>query len=126
MVEVRFSGGCREFQVEWVIGGGGAGCVECELGALLRRLRGGVVTLALLAGRGLVVPGRVGAQRRGVVEAVLVVDAVGGVELRVLQPRDQALVLVAELAAHQRGLAHHHHVLQGGGEGEAGGVVLVV
>lgn len=85
------------------------------MGALLRRLRGGVVALALLAGWGLVVPGRVGAQRRGVVEAVLVVDAVGGVELRVLQPRDQALVLVAKLTAHQRGFAHHHHVLQGGG-----------
>lgn len=94
-------------------GGGGSVEVAGNLGegALLRRLRGGVVALALLAGGGLVVPGRVGAQRWRVVEAVLIVDAVGGVELRVLQPRDQALVFIPKLTSHQCGLTHHHHIL---------------
>lgn len=96
---------------------GGRGSVEVAgnlgEGALLRRLRGGVVALALLAGGGLVVPGRVGAQRWRIVEAVLVVDAVGGVKLRVLQPRDQALIFIPKLASHQCGLTHHHHILHG-------------
>jgi hypothetical protein len=39
------------------------------------------------------------------------VDAVRRVVLRVLQPRDQSLVLVAELATHQRRLTHHHYIL---------------
>ena len=108
----------------WLSGWGGWGlwevtegvCVEVAgLWALLRRLWGWVVTLALLAGGGLVVPGRVGAKRRRVVEAVLVVDAISCVKLRVLQPCDQTLVFVAELASHQRGLSHHHHILQGVG-----------
>lgn len=43
---------------------------------------------------------------------IIVVQRIGRIVLRVLQPRDQSLVLVAELAAHQRGFAHHHHVLQ--------------
>lgn len=81
-------------------------------GALLRCLRGGVVTLALLAGGGLVVPGGVGSQRWRVVEAVLVINPVGRVELRVLQSRDQALVFITKLPSHQRGLSHHHHILK--------------
>lgn len=32
--------------------------------------------------------------------------------LSVLQPGDEPLVLVAELPAHQRRLADHHHVLE--------------
>lgn len=108
----------------WLSGWGGWGlwevtegvCVEVAgLWALLRRLWGWVVALALLARGGLVVPGRVGAKRRRVVEAVLVVDAISCVKLRVLQPCDQTLVFVAELASHQRGLSHHHHILQGVG-----------
>ena len=35
-----------------------------------------------------------------------------GVVLRVLQPRDQPLVLLAEVAAHEARLPHDHHVLQ--------------
>lgn len=57
---------------------------------------------------------RVRARHRRVrVEAVVVVvQGVRGVVLRVLQPRDQSLVFISELAAHQRRFAHHHHVLR--------------
>jgi len=34
-----------------------------------------------------------------------------GLELLVLEARDEPLILVTELPAHQRGLPHHHHVL---------------
>lgn len=40
------------------------------------------------------------------------IQAVRRVVLRVLQPRDQPFVLVAEVAAHQRWFTHHHHVLR--------------
>jgi hypothetical protein len=38
--------------------------------------------------------------------------------LCVLQPRDEALVLVAELAAHERRLAYYHDVLKKTGREE--------
>lgn len=84
---------------------------------LLGWLRGGVVIFALLAGGGFAVPGAVGAQGRGTVETVLVVDAIGRIKLCVLQPRDEPLILVPELPSHQSGLSHHHHILQGTGRG---------
>lgn len=68
--------------------------------------------LAVLSGGGFAAPGGVVAQSRGAVEVVLVVQAVGGVVLRVLQTSDQTLILVTKLAAHQGRLAHHHHVLE--------------
>lgn len=40
------------------------------------------------------------------------VQAVGGVVLRVLQPRDHPLVLLAEVASHQRRFTDNHHVLE--------------
>lgn len=80
---------------------------------LLRRLGRRALRLAVLSGGGFAAPGGVVAQGRGAVEVVLVVQAVGGVVLRVLQAGDQTLILVAELAAHQGRLAHDHHVLDG-------------
>lgn len=78
---------------------------------LLGRL--GVVILALLTGGSLVVPGRMCPQCRRAVETVLILQAIRPIELRVLQPRDQTLVLVTKLPSHQCGLSHHHHVLKG-------------
>lgn len=79
---------------------------------LLRGLGRRALGLGVLGGGGLAAPGAVVAQSRGAVEVVLVVQAVGGVVLRVLQASDETLVLVPELAAHQGRLAHHHHVLE--------------
>lgn len=58
---------------------------------------------------------RVGASRHGRVgkSVVVVVEGVGRVVLRVLQPRDQSLIFVSEVAPHQGGLADNHHVLGG-------------
>lgn len=81
-------------------------------GALLRCLRRRIFRLALLTGGGLAVPGTIGAQCGRVVEAVLVINAIGSVELCVLQPRDKALILITKLSAHQGWLAHHHHILR--------------
>lgn len=86
---------------------------------LLRGLGRCALRLAVLGGGGFAAPGSVVAQSRGAVEVVLVVQAIGGVVLRVLQARYQTLILVPELAAHQGRLAHHHHVLTG--EAEVGG-----
>lgn len=94
-------------------------CCSLLLLFLLRGLGRRALGLAVLAGGGFAAPGRVVAQRRGAVEVVLVVQAVGGVVLRVLQTSDQTLILVPELAAHQGRLANHHHVLTG--EAEVGG-----
>lgn len=77
--------------------------------------------LAVLSGGGFAAPGGVVAQSRGAVEVVLVVQAVSGVVLRVLQTSDQTLILVAELAAHQGRLAHHHHVLEREADTKEGG-----
>lgn len=85
---------------------------------LLRRLGRRALRLAVLSGGGFAAPGGVVAQGRGAVEVVLVVQAVGGVVLRVLQAGDQTLILVPELAAHQGRLAHDHHVLDGQRQGE--------
>lgn len=74
--------------------------------------------LAVLSGGGFAAPGGVVAQSRGAVEVVLVIQAVSGVVLRVLQTRDQTLILVSELAAHQGRLADHHHVLGKGKDRE--------
>lgn len=85
---------------------------------LLRRLGRRALRLAVLSGGGFAAPGGVVAQGRGAVEVVLVVQAVGGVVLRVLQAGDQTLILVPKLAAHQGRLAHDHHVLDGQRQGE--------
>lgn len=73
----------------------------------------GVVILALLTGGGFAVPGRVSPQCRRAVETVLILQSVRPIELRVLQPRNQTLVLVTKLPSHQSGLSHHHHILKG-------------
>lgn len=92
---------------------------------LLRRLRRRALGLAVLTGGGFAAPGGAVAQSRGAVEVVLVVQAVGGVVLRVLQAGDQTLVLVPELAAHQGRLAHHHHVLSRQIKGRLGAATCV-
>lgn len=79
---------------------------------LLRGLGRCALGLAVLGGRGFAAPGGIGAESWGAVEVILVVQAVGGVVLRVLQTSDQTLVLVPKLAAHQGRLAHHHHILE--------------
>lgn len=87
---------------------------------LLRGLGRCALRLAVLGGGGFAAPGSVVAQSRGAGEVVLVVQAVGGVVLRILQTSDQTLILVPELAAHQGRLANHHHVLERGrGRGRA-------
>lgn len=88
---------------------------------LLRGLGRRALGLAVLGGGGFAAPGGVVAQGRGAVEVVLVVQAVGGVVLRVLQTGDQTLILVPELAAHQGRLAHDHDVRYLTGEAEVGG-----
>lgn len=89
---------------------------------LLRRLRRRALGLAVLTAGGLAAPGGAVAQSWGAVEVVLVVQAVGGVVLCVLQAGDQTLVLIPELAAHQGRLAHHHHVLDRQVKGTLGDV----
>lgn len=91
--------------------------MHSEYCSLRGRLGAGVVALALLAGGSFVVPRAVVAQSWGVAETVLIIDAIGRIKLRILQSRDQPLILVPELPSHQSGLTHHHHVLQGTARG---------
>lgn len=92
-----------------------------SFGFLLRGLWCCALRLAVLVARGLGAPGAVVAECRGAVEVVLVVEAVGGVILCVLQPGDETLVLIPKLPPHQGGLAHHHHVRYLTGEAEVAG-----
>lgn len=85
---------------------------------LLRWLRRCALRFGVLSSRRFAAPGGIVAQSRGAVEIVLVVQAVGGVILSVLQTGDQAFVLVPEFAAHQSRFTHDHHVLWGHGQEE--------
>lgn len=78
---------------------------------LLWGLRSCAFGFAVLARRWRFSPVAAVVERRRAGEVLVVVEAVGGIVLRVLQPRDQPLVLITKLSAHQSGLAHYHHVL---------------
>lgn len=80
---------------------------------LLRWLWRCALGFAVLSSRRFAAPGGIVAQSWGAVEIVLVVQAVGGVILSVLQTGDQAFVLIPEFAAHQGRFPHDHHVLEG-------------
>lgn len=80
---------------------------------LLRWLRRRALRFGVLSSRRFAAPGGIVAQSRGAVEIVLVVQAVGGVILSILQAGDEPFVLIPEFAAHQGRFTHDHHVLQG-------------